>query len=71
MQVQNAQTDTALAPELPQVLTIAEVARALRCSKAHVHHLIQWARLRSHGSSFGGLIVTPLNRQRWRLRPRA
>jgi Helix-turn-helix domain len=40
MYLPNAQTDTAIAPELPQVLTVAEVARALRCSKAHVHHLI-------------------------------
>jgi excisionase family DNA binding protein len=27
-------------PEPPRVLTVAEAARELRCSKAHVHHLI-------------------------------
>jgi excisionase family DNA binding protein len=27
-------------PESPGLLTIAEVARELRCSRAHVHHLI-------------------------------
>ena len=27
-------------PTVPGVLTVVEVARELRCSKAHVHHLV-------------------------------
>ena len=32
--------DSALRPPVSQVLTVPEVARELRCSKAHVHNLI-------------------------------
>ncbi len=32
--------DPASLPSLCQVMTVAEVARELRCSKAHVHNLI-------------------------------
>jgi excisionase family DNA binding protein len=50
---------SALLPTINRVLTVAEVARELRCSKAHVHNLIN-----GRVSGVKPLPAIPLGRRR-------